>query len=92
MPRESRVLRRRFESVCRAELSRLRRKTSHLPDDERALVDAITLAVTGAIASRLGEAIRREVAPDARALIVRLLAGGEPGPATPPGPRGAPAA
>lgn len=47
----------RFEEVCRGELNRLRRKTASLPPEARAEVDAISVAVTRAIAARMSAAV-----------------------------------
>lgn len=51
------ALRTRFEEVCHSELSRLRRKTASLSPEDRAEVDAISVEVTRAIASRVEEAL-----------------------------------
>jgi hypothetical protein len=56
--------RRHIEEVCRAELVRLRRKTASLSPADRAEVDAISIAVAGAIAARLGAALDGETAPE----------------------------
>lgn len=51
------ALRTRFEEVCQTELTRLRRKTASLTPADRAEVDAISVEVTRAIASRVEEAL-----------------------------------
>lgn len=47
----------RFDEVCRTELERLRRKTAALSPEDRAEVDAISVEVTRAIASRMDAAV-----------------------------------
>jgi hypothetical protein len=51
------ALRERFESVCRTELQRLRKKTASLTDVERAQVDALALEVTRSLAVTLDAAV-----------------------------------
>ena len=70
----ARAIHDRFEEVCRAELVRLRRKTASLSAADRAELDGISLAVAGAIAARLGEALDGETAPDVRNIVARLFA------------------
>jgi len=70
----ARAIHDRFEDVCRAELVRLRRKTASLSAADRAELDGISLAVAGAIAARLGEALDGETAPDVRNIVARLFA------------------
>jgi hypothetical protein len=69
------ALHRRFESVCRSELQRLRRKTASLTDAERAQVDALALEVTRTLAVTLDAAVaapgRSGIAP----MVVQLFAG-----------------
>ncbi len=63
----------RFEEVCRAELQRLRRKTASLTPEERAEVDAISVAVTRAIASRVSEALDAHREGELADVIARLF-------------------
>lgn len=73
-----RALHERFETVCRTELHRLRRKTASLSDDERAQVDALALEVTRNLAVTLDAAVaapgRSGIAP----VVLRLFAGALP--------------
>lgn len=67
------ALRHRFEEVCQSELTRLRRKTASLSPSDRAEVDAISVEVTRAIASRVEAALAagdHEVAE----IVARLFA------------------
>lgn len=69
-----RALHHRFETVCRSELQRLRRKTACLTAEDRAVVDALALEVAGRLALRLDAALD---APDAVAIapaVMRLFA------------------
>lgn len=70
----ARAIHDRFDEVCRAELVRLRRKTASLSAADRAELDAISIAVAGAIAARLGEALDGETAPDIGNIVTRLFA------------------
>jgi Glutamyl-tRNAGlu reductase, dimerisation domain len=63
----------RFEEVCRNELSRLRRKTARLSPEDRAEVDAISVEVTRAIASRM-EAALAAGGTDVAEIVGRLFA------------------
>ena len=69
------ALQERFESVCRNELQRLRKKTASLTDAERAQVDALALEVTRSLASTLDAAVgapgRSAIAP----VVIQLFAG-----------------
>jgi len=69
-----RVLHERFESVCRSELQRLRRKTASLTAEERARVHALALEVTHGLAVTLDAALdapgRSAIAP----VVMRLFA------------------
>jgi glutamyl-tRNA reductase len=56
----ARALRARFEEVSRAELNRLRRKTSSLSAAQREQVDDIAVEVVRGIASRAVRALRDE--------------------------------
>jgi glutamyl-tRNA reductase len=51
----TRALRHRFEEVSRAELQRLRKKTSGLEPETRAAVDAVAVELVQAIATRATE-------------------------------------
>lgn len=68
------ALHERFETVCRTELQRLRRKTASLSDDERAQVDALAFEVTRSLAVTLDAAVaapgRSGIAP----VVMRLFA------------------
>jgi len=52
-----RALRERFETVCRSELQRLRRKTAGLSDADRVQVDSLALEIAQGLASRLDAAL-----------------------------------
>jgi hypothetical protein len=69
----SRALHERFEEVCRAELIRLRRKTAALSPEDRAEIDAITVAVTHAIASRVEAALECEQGEAIAGVVARLF-------------------
>lgn len=64
----------RFEEVCRAELQRLRRKTASLSPEERAEVDAISVAVTQAIADRVEAALDAHQEGPLADIVARLFA------------------
>lgn len=71
-----RALHESFETVCRTELRRLRRKTAGLSAEDRAQVDALALEVAQGLASRLDAALE---APETAALaptVMRLFAVG----------------
>jgi glutamyl-tRNA reductase len=70
----SRALHERFEEVCPRELERLRRKTASLPPEARSEVDAITRAVTQAIAARVGAVLDREPGGELDLIVARLFA------------------
>jgi Glutamyl-tRNAGlu reductase, dimerisation domain len=63
----------RFEEVCRHELDRLRRKTAALSPRDRAEVDAISVEVTRAIATRM-EAALAAGGTDVAEVVARLFA------------------
>lgn len=63
----------RFEEVCRAELTRLQRKTASLSASHRAEVDAISVAVVRAIAADIGSALGTETPQDVCNIIGRLF-------------------
>lgn len=69
-----RALHERFEEVCRTELQRLRRKTASLTPSAREEVDAITVAVTRAIAARFEAALARPQGADLSDIVARLFA------------------
>jgi hypothetical protein len=62
--------------VCRAELQRLRRKTASLTAEERAEVDAMSVAVTQAIAARVEAALEGQEGPELSEMVARLFAVG----------------
>ena len=70
----ARALHEKFEDVCRAELQRLRRKTASFSAEERAEVDAMSVAVTQAIAARFEAALDRNQGPELTELVARLFA------------------
>jgi hypothetical protein len=70
----ARALHLRFEEVCRAELQRLRRKTASLSPEARAEVDAISVAVTQAIAQRVEAAIEAQPGTEFADIVARLFA------------------
>lgn len=70
----ARVLHDRFEEICRAELSRLRRKTASLSVSDRGELDDISLSVVRAIAARLGDALEQDTAPDTGSIVTHLFA------------------
>lgn len=70
----SRALHERFEEVCHRELQRLRRKTASLSPEARSEVDAITRAVTHAIAARVGAVLDREPGGELDLIVARLFA------------------
>ena len=64
----------RFETVCRSELHRLRKKTASLAAAEREVVDALALEVTRSLAMTLDAAV---AAPDRSGIapvVMRLFA------------------
>jgi glutamyl-tRNA reductase len=69
-----RALHERFESICRSELQRLRRKTASLTEDERAQVDALALEVTARLAGRLDAALEAPGNPEIGRVVMRLFA------------------
>jgi glutamyl-tRNAGlu reductase-like protein len=69
----TRVLHDRFEEICRAELIRLRRKTACLSATDRGELDDISLSVVRAIATRLGEALDRDTAPETGSIVTHLF-------------------
>jgi len=69
------ALHERFESVCRSELQRLRRKTASLTDAERAQVDALALEVTRSLALELDAAVRAPGRAAIAPVVMQLFAG-----------------
>lgn len=69
-----RALHEHFDEVCRTELQRLRRKTASLSPDQRAEVDALTVAVAQGIASRLDAALDTPGSGDLASMVMRLFA------------------
>jgi Glutamyl-tRNAGlu reductase, dimerisation domain len=69
-----RALHQRFETVCQAELLRLRRKTAALSPAARAEVDALTVAVARGIASRIDAAIDAANTGELATVVMRLFA------------------
>lgn len=70
----SRAFHEKFDEVCRTELQRLRRKTASLSAEERAEVDAMSVAVTQAIAARVEAALDRQEGPELTEMVARLFA------------------
>ncbi|HEX6972844.1 MAG TPA: hypothetical protein VF147_00500 [Vicinamibacterales bacterium] len=70
----ARALHEKFDEVCRAELLRLRKKTASLSAEERAEVDAMSLAVTQAIAARVEAALQCQDGPELTDMVARLFA------------------
>jgi hypothetical protein len=69
-----RALHERFESVCRSELQRLRRKTASLTADERARVHALALEVTRGLAVTLDAALDAPGSSAIAPVVMRLFA------------------
>jgi TPP-dependent pyruvate/acetoin dehydrogenase alpha subunit len=70
----ARALHEKFDEVCRLELQRLRRKTASLTAAERAEVDAMSMAVTQAIAARVEAALESQEGPELTDMVARLFA------------------
>jgi hypothetical protein len=70
----ARALHEKFDEVCRSELLRLRRKTASLTAEERAEVDAMSVAVTQAIAARVEAALECQDGPELTDMVARLFA------------------
>jgi glutamyl-tRNA reductase len=70
----ARALHEKFDEVCRMELQRLRRKTASLTAAERAEVDAMSVAVTQAIAARVEAALECQEGPELTDMVARLFA------------------
>lgn len=69
-----RALYERFETVCRSELQRLRRKTASLSSEERGQVDALALEVTRRMAGRLDAALDASGNSAIAPVVMRLFA------------------
>lgn len=69
-----RALHEQFETVCRSELLRLRRKTAGLRDEDRAQVDALALEVAQRLAVRLDAALDGPGGVSITPLVMRLFA------------------
>jgi len=69
----ARALHARFEEVSRAELHRLRRKTSSLSAAQREQVDDLTVEVVRGIAARAAEALRTQDASRLAPLVAQLF-------------------
>ena len=66
----------RFESVCRSELHRLRRKTASLTAADRTQIDALALEVAHGLACHLDAAIEASEGAGLAATVMRLFAAG----------------
>ena len=64
----------RFETVCRSELQRLRKKTASLTEAERAQVDALALEVTCRLAVTLDAALAASDRSGIAPVVMRLFA------------------
>jgi hypothetical protein len=64
----------RFETVCRSELQRLRKKTASLTEAERAQVDALALEVTRSLAVTLDAAVAASGRSGIAPVVMRLFA------------------
>ncbi|HYT77076.1 MAG TPA: hypothetical protein VEL79_20135 [Vicinamibacterales bacterium] len=69
-----RALHERFETVCRTELQRLRRKTASLAPEHREQVDALTLEVAQRVALRLDAALDATGGGELADVVMRLFA------------------
>lgn len=67
------ALHERFETVCRSELLRLRRKTASLSAAHRAEVDALTLELAKGFAARLDAALEAPGSAGIAPLVMRLF-------------------
>ena len=68
-----RALHSRFEEVSRAELARLRKKTSGLEPGTRAAVDAVTVELVQAIAARATERLEGPDGEQLAPVLARLF-------------------
>ena len=69
-----RALHQKFETVCRSELQRLRRKTAALTEGDRAQVDALALEVTRRLAGHLDAALDTPGGAGIEPVVMRLFA------------------
>jgi hypothetical protein len=72
------ALHERFETVCRSELVRLRKKTASLRPEHRAEVDALALELAQRLAARLNAALDMPGSADIAPVVMRLFAGSPP--------------
>ena len=68
------ALHERFDTVSRAELERLHRKTASLTSEQRAEVQALTLEVAQRLALRLDAALVSSGSGELAALVMQLFA------------------
>jgi hypothetical protein len=68
------ALHERFETVCRSELVRLRRKTASLSPEHRAEVDALALELSQRLAVRLDAALDAPGSAGIAPVVMRLFA------------------
>lgn len=68
------ALNERFETVCRSELLRLRRKTASLSPEHRAEVDALALELAQGLAARLDAALDAPGSTGIAPVVMRLFA------------------
>jgi hypothetical protein len=68
------ALHERFETVCRSELVRLRRKTASLSPEHRAEVDALALELAQRLAVRLDAALDAPGSAGIAPVVMRLFA------------------
>jgi hypothetical protein len=68
------ALHQRFETVCRSELDRLRRKTASLSAHERAQVDAVAFEITERLALTIDAAVAAPGAAGIGPAVMRLFA------------------
>jgi hypothetical protein len=64
----------RFETVCRSELQRLRKKTASLTEAERAQVESVALEVTRSLAITLDAAVDAPGRSGIASVVMRLFA------------------
>ena len=69
-----RALHQQFETVCRSELQRLRRKTAALTEEDRAQVDALALEVAQRLAVHLDAALDGPGGAGVAPVVMRLFA------------------
>jgi hypothetical protein len=69
----ARALEERFETVCRAEIARMTRKTRGLTPDERLALEDLSCQVVGAIAAHASTAIDRTGGDDLAQVLAKLF-------------------